>query len=188
MCYYRLFIFLGCGHSTFSATPVRYCANARSHTVTGTIRRKKSSDSTSLLSTATATTDKTPKKAQPEDQTIRTTLRATTTSQKVRKSSSRSSSPATDNLQPCAEGRAHPFNRVRLERLCAFCEHDRDERLQTLETSADEIKFDPARWRWKYQGTNGPRAGDSDASSLKGQGKRETGLWGMETAVENWWT
>lgn len=29
MCYYRLYIFVGCGHSTFSETPVRCCANAR---------------------------------------------------------------------------------------------------------------------------------------------------------------
>ncbi|KAH8732738.1 hypothetical protein GQ44DRAFT_3469 [Phaeosphaeriaceae sp. PMI808] len=28
MCYYRLYIFLGCGHSTFSPTPVSHCMNA----------------------------------------------------------------------------------------------------------------------------------------------------------------
>ncbi|EOA89021.1 uncharacterized protein SETTUDRAFT_38329 [Exserohilum turcica Et28A] len=31
MCYYRLYIFMGCGHSALSKTPVRYCKDASSH-------------------------------------------------------------------------------------------------------------------------------------------------------------
>ena len=33
MCYYRLYIFVGCGHSTFSETPVRHCKDTQTKSV-----------------------------------------------------------------------------------------------------------------------------------------------------------
>ncbi|KAI8940166.1 hypothetical protein NX059_012550 [Plenodomus lindquistii] len=188
MCYYRLFIFSGCGHSNFSATPVRYCANAISYTGSGTKRRKRSSDTGSTSPTGTATIDKTGETTPSQAPRHSRGTTATKNAHRIRKSSSRSTSPATGSVQPCAEGRAHPFNRVKLERLCAVCEYERDERLHALETSTDEVKFDPARWRWKYQGTNGVRTGKGDVSEPKNKGERGSGLWGVGTAVEKWWT
>ncbi|KAH9879124.1 hypothetical protein J1614_002560 [Plenodomus biglobosus] len=143
--------------------------------------RKRHSNTTSLTSTSTATSDEAGENAPSKEQLILETRGVTTTSHRIRKSSSRSSSPATDGMQPCAEGRAHPFNRIKLERLCAFCEYERSERLKALEIPRDEVKFDPARWRWKYQGK-------SDTASLQDKGKRRSGLWAMGSAVEAWWT
>ncbi|KAH9873721.1 hypothetical protein IAQ61_004347 [Plenodomus lingam] len=188
MCYYRLFIFLGCGHSTFSARPLRFCPNAQSNIVANTKRRKRSLDAASRSSSATTKIDEAGETIIPSGDQVRLETQGTTkTSHKIKKPLPRSSSPAIDDFKPCADGRAHPFNRIRLERLCAICEYDRDQRLQALESSTDEIRFEPARWRWKYQGTKGPRAGRGDESGVRKEGKRASGLWGMGTAVEGWW-
>jgi len=157
MCYYRLFVFVGCGHSTISSTPIRYCVNAPSYALDATTRRASSTDKAMAG-----------EQQRCDDHSIQATC-------------------ATAGLQPCAEGWTHPFHRVRLERRCAVCEYEREERLHALEASTDEIRFDPGRWRCKYQGHNGALATKKgDASRYNGAGKQGSGLWGIGTAVEGW--
>lgn len=183
MCYYRLFIFVGCGHSTFSPTPTVFCVNAQSHTRSETERRTSSTEPTPTRN------DMTSEWQLSEDHALQATPSLTSATDRFKEPSLLSANLATEGLQPCAEGRTHPFNKVKIERRCAVCEYERGERLHALETSTDEIRFEPGRWRWKYQGNNGVLAtnkGD-DASHFKGGGKQGSRLWGMGATVEGWW-
>ena len=94
-----------------------------------------------------------------------------------------------DNVQPCAEGRAHPLHTVRLERICAVCEYEREERLRTLESSISEIKFEPWRWRTKYRGGKDGLSGENDGSKLSSSVRPKdvrASVLGLSATVGSW--
>ena len=129
MCYYRLYVFLHCGHSTFSEMPVGFCKAAKEVSVrfSSPGRQRESTISTaSEISRADS--------IEPGEQ---------------RRSRAVS---VTKAVRPCAEGHMHPLQTRRLERLCAICQHERDERLHALESLNSRIHFEPWRWQFKYQG------------------------------------
>jgi hypothetical protein len=141
MCYYRLFIFNGCGHSTVSETPVRYCKDTRTRTASTQEGAGSTTRSRSHLrgrnTTKPRDTIMTPPTSDPQAPAF---ITPTTRSQ------------ASGDLQPCGEGRVHPFHCVRLDRICPECVEEREERLGNLEREIREIRFDPAKWHWKFQG------------------------------------
>ncbi|KAF1932026.1 uncharacterized protein M421DRAFT_416756 [Didymella exigua CBS 183.55] len=55
-------------------------------------------------------------------------------------------------IRPCVHGQIHPLQTRRLERLCAVCQQERDERLKVLDSLKSAIQFEPRRWQFKYQG------------------------------------
>lgn len=130
MCYYRLYIFLQCGHSTFSEMPAGFCKAAKDVTVRFSGSRQRSTSTTSSSSSVYSRTDS----MEPDE---RRELRHVSTTKAIR---------------PCAEGQIHPLQTRRLERLCAVCQHERDKRLEALELLNSEIHFEPWRWQFKYQG------------------------------------
>jgi hypothetical protein len=161
MCYYRLYIFLGCGHATFSSTPVRHCTNA-----TSPINNRALEDLSSIQPT---TNLKTPSTSVALNLDVESQPDATAELQ-VSSSTKLPSQEAnhTKDLRkyivvnpvnasepkPCREGQAHPLHTVRLERICAGCAFEREERLRALESFSTEIKFEPNRWQWKYRGNS----------------------------------
>jgi hypothetical protein len=58
--------------------------------------------------------------------------------------------------------------------MCPACTEEREERLRRLDSSIRGIRFDPARWHWKYQGA---KANIS---------RKQEGRWGVGTAVGDW--
>jgi len=130
MCYYRLYIFLHCGHSTSSNTPVGFCKDAKDN-------RAERLDSIDQRTSTTSTTSSMYSKADSMDAEEKETGR---------------SLAAEGQMLPCTEDRIHPLQTRRLERLCAICQHDRDSRLEALGSLNDEIRFEPWRWQFKYHG------------------------------------
>ena len=129
MCYYRLYVFLHCGHSTFSEMPVGFCKAAKE------VSLRFSSPGRQRESTISTASD---------------VSRADSMEPEERRKSRAMS--ATKAIRPCAQGQMHPLQTRRLERLCAVCQHDRDQRLQVLESLNSEIRFESWRWQFKYQG------------------------------------
>lgn len=130
MCYYRLYVFLHCGHSTFSEMPVGFCKAAKDVLIRLSSPGGQRASTISTTSNVSSRADS----MEPEER---------------RKSRTISAAKA---IRPCTEGQIHPLQTRRLERLCAVCQQDRDERLKVLESLNSEIHFEPWRWQFKYQG------------------------------------
>lgn len=205
MCYYRCYIFLGCGHSTHSPTPVRYCANARSKTADHIDRgRHKERDSarlsaaTTALNTPSTTLDtetrshsqgtnsstqswQTAEHALPEDPDSVEMVKLKAKPKAIH-----------EELEPCSEKWGHPLHRIRLERLCAICQHSKDERLRALESSTNEVHIEPSRWSWKYKGGNASRLPKTQLQLLGGNQSKGTpsitnSAWGIGTGwLKDW--
>jgi hypothetical protein len=129
MCYYRLCIFLGCGHSTFSETPVGFCKDASEKHA----ERGQQSQRVSTLSTTSS-------------------VYSRTDSMEAEKHNPMPTSAIGRQIQPCTEVRVHPLQTRRLERMCAICQDERDRRLEALHSLNKERRFEPWRWQFKYQG------------------------------------
>lgn len=130
MCYYKLHVFLHCGHSTFSDLPVGFCKAAKDVTVRFSGSRHRI---TSTASSSSSVCSRTDSMVPGESKDCRASL------------TSRA-------LRPCAQGQIHPLQSRRFERLCAACQRERDQRLEALELLNREIHFEPWRWQFKYQG------------------------------------
>lgn len=130
MCYYRLHVFLSCGHSTFSDKPVGFCKAATDVSIRSSFSRQRRTSTLSASSSIYSRTDSIEVEDQRDSEPI-----------------SRASA-----MRPCTEGQIHPLHTRRLERLCAVCQYERDERLKVLESLSSEIHFEPWRWQFKYQG------------------------------------
>ncbi|KAH7379362.1 hypothetical protein DE146DRAFT_313146 [Phaeosphaeria sp. MPI-PUGE-AT-0046c] len=160
MCYYRLYIFLGCGHSTSSTMPVSFCAtatnaaNLRTQEEPSPIPAKQDADhnifESDLDLEAVSESDIT--------EASRNSLGAAqvaenSTVDKPECPASKSNKPwRKSKIQPCDEGRVHPLHTVRLERVCACCAFERDERLRALDSTTTEIRIKPKRWQVKQRG------------------------------------
>ncbi|KAF1833020.1 hypothetical protein BDW02DRAFT_528478 [Decorospora gaudefroyi] len=179
MCYYRFYIFLGCGHSTFSEIPVRFCKDADTKgEIKGLETRRSDSCSADHVSVQGAgrATAASSKSLPSTIQTVGTQTEDphTTGTTNANNPFTRSQAPLAGDREPCGEGRVHPLHTMRVERLCAVCACEREERLAKLEASIKEVRFDPGRWHWKYQGGNQTAA------------KKHGGGWGVGAAVGGW--
>jgi hypothetical protein len=189
MCYYRLYIFLGCGHTATSSTPVRCCENA-----TPPHQDKKNAANIELKSTSTGVALDLNAGSRPEWRSA-SRYPASTEGSKYGADEHNTSSTSEKEtaLQPCAEGRIHPLHTVKLERICADCAYEREERLQALEAITSEIRFDPARWQMKYRGSfvgpppkranvegdRDPTITGEDAVGVVEGRKMDSGVWTM---------
>lgn len=199
---------MGCGHSTFSETPVRYCEDVRTkkHPAQPIAARsntqKLAEQETCIQVLAGSGTD------GPMDS--RSSLQNDGASKRLSNSTIASHASSytavqtyddyrgeegemlsfeqnasqTDGVESCREGRVHPLHTIRLDRMCPICTEEREERLRGLDSSIRGIKFDPARWHWKYQGakTNASRkqegrwtVGAAKGGWMRGWNKRDTG-------------
>lgn len=166
MCYYRLYIFLGCGHTTFSARPVRPCAAIRSK------RRSVSQQQQHHADTTQEATLKVPSKTHQPTTTIAATHTAETTTFHTSRPSTASTSPhpltedanspqgpVTSRLaakadasisEECADLLTHPFQTLTIHTSCALCLRQRAALLQQLEEETSTVRFEDWRWKVKY--------------------------------------
>jgi hypothetical protein len=173
MCNYRLYIFLGCGHSTSSATPVSYCANA-----TGVAKYTIEDDASSTQPTAELATTNTG---------VALDLDAGSPPEPNITDQNQSSAPeplpalAPKYTQPCGEGLIHPLHTRRLERMCTGCTGARDERLRALESIAGEIRIDPQRWQEKYREKKKERTSVEKLMLVGSRERRkvDSGVWSV---------
>jgi hypothetical protein len=149
-----------CGHSTFSAKPINLCAKATSSRGRGSREASLRQQPATIKAMSTGVTldldiESRQERAKPPPQTslltgTRSPKGTNTTPMQQRRSSPSSANNA--KVEPCREGLIHPLHTVRIETLCPDCAADREERLNALALFSTEIKFDPARWQWKYRG------------------------------------
>lgn len=163
MCYYRLHIFIHCGHSTFSEMPVGFCKAAKDVSVrlSGSPSRQQRESTISTTSTVMSRADS----MNPEE-----------------KRKSRSVT-ATRAIRPCAQGQIHPLQTRRLERLCAVCQQERDKRLEALESLNSAIHFEPWRWQFKYQG--GSTSMQPTKAEETASGAEDRAMWGVTTTLNS---
>jgi hypothetical protein len=176
MCYYRLYIFLGCGHSNFAATPVSYCHDARPVKRTNSIKRRSRDDKSAKSPTTSTRKSDLEAVSRPTKAPRVSLLNASPSLKHDKHTRVRSVRKPKEKLVPCDERRAHPLHTIRLERMCSGCEAERDERLQELEENISWIHFEPQKWRAKY------RAGEDGVKEDAEAG----GMWGIGSAVGGW--
>lgn len=149
MCYYKLYVFLHCGHSTFSDMPVGFCKAAKD------VSARFSGSS--VISRADS--------MDVEERTLSETV------------------SKNKEMRPCNNGRIHPLQTIRLDRLCAACQYERDARLKALESLNSEIHFEPSRWQFKYQGGTSMRQTGPTKEAVS---RPESGItWDVATTLNN---
>ncbi|OAG08759.1 uncharacterized protein CC84DRAFT_586910 [Paraphaeosphaeria sporulosa] len=160
MCYYRLYIFLGCGHTTFSARPVRPCAAARSKRIAASQHQH--------TDTAQGVPPNAPPQAyQPTSPIAATHATGITTFHTLHPSTPHPHAdsanipqdPVTSRLpdtptrsEECADVLTHPFQTLNIHTSCALCLRQRAALLQQLEeeTATSAVRFEDWRWKVKY--------------------------------------
>ncbi|KAJ4345587.1 uncharacterized protein N0V89_011720 [Didymosphaeria variabile] len=163
MCYYRLYIFLGCGHTTLSARPVRPCAAVRS---------KQRSISHPAKVEQGASLKVPPQGSQPpatlpDDVHTADFAAFHTSHDSTRNTSSHphtedantSQEPVTSRLNPevdaaadeeCEDLLTHPFQTLSIHTSCALCLRRRAALLQQLGEETSTVRFEDWRWKVKY--------------------------------------
>ncbi|KAF2788416.1 hypothetical protein K505DRAFT_328935 [Melanomma pulvis-pyrius CBS 109.77] len=147
MCYFRHYLFLGCGHSTSSVKPVRTCANTRSKRgsetplaeVSEIQRLGISPTGESAFSLALSVTE-TPLECAPGP----STPYADTQHPK-----DGTIEEAVEEGEGCKIRLGHPYQSFKIHRMCSLCTQDREQRLVAV-TSGNEVKFEDWRWKVKY--------------------------------------
>lgn len=185
---------MGCGHSTYSSTPISYCANSQSQGTTWpppppkrpVKRRKEEKHHERLSGLDDALVPETYINPPLNDESIQTTQNTHNIFD------TKPPAPLTEPPQPCAEGRAHPVNRIRVNRICAVCEYERTGRLKALESSMEAVRFEPRRWKSKNQGHYVDPKRKSEGMGRAGrnwEGKNGAigGVWGVGITVGEWW-
>lgn len=166
---------MGCGHSSFSSTPIRYCANARAvDTMESTeledVEREAEAEpvvaEVAVRSRVDSVMGADSKRQSRESEAGMRELAAhplpSSTSQHNDDDDDESLRSAlnhrlTPKLQPCDKILAHPLHTVKVGSTCAVCVYEKAERLRILESSTDQVRFEPWRWQWKYKGGDAGR-------------------------------
>jgi hypothetical protein len=195
MCYYHFYIFIGCGHSTFSSTPVRYCANVTNlETQDGAqpesiLPEPLDKGNTNWNVKTTTTNVVRDLEAGPQPQVAQALAtqdcQRLPTKEKIIIPASR-----IPVYQPCEEGRAHPLHTRKVETICAECEHARLNRLRKLDEVPGiiEIKFvrKPREGRPLVRRTSEEMILQGKADGV-GKVKVDSGTWATGTKwMEGW--
>jgi len=145
-----------CGHSTISDIPVGYCKAAK----TASVQYPNSEQQrTSMLSISCRVYSRADSMEAEEPQDPRGVSIA-------------------QQMQPCNESQIHPLQTRRFERLCTGCQHERDDRLDALDSQKSEIRFEPWKWQFRYQGGSAP-ANEANSYTINGT------TWAVTTTLSN---
>ncbi|KAF1912438.1 hypothetical protein BDU57DRAFT_364423 [Ampelomyces quisqualis] len=181
MCYYRFYIFLGCGHTTTSSTPIRHCANATKSATTAT--HKDSSQITSPAEIAITTN------GFALDLDAGSRLEGKGNSSPEAQQDQSAFKPAEDavtrvkpnskalDLDACGKGRIHPLHTVKVACLCASCAIERDERLQSLDLDSIEFRIEPKRRQPKHTERYQALLLDRGSGERQRNLKVDSGVW-----------
>jgi hypothetical protein len=205
MCYFRLYIFLGCGHSKSSTMPVSFCATATDAAKTTTENQEELSPAGQVAEVDTIDS-KIDDDAISQADTIEGVHDSLPAAQLAEHDASKPEGPRrkiakpsrNPRLKPCDEGRVHPLHTVKLDRVCVDCAFERDERLRVLDSSTTEIRIEPKRWQEKRPGkvfiytspekeeSNRGSAGSlAGIASLLGQ-RIDSGVWTGAKWMRDW--
>ncbi|KAH7123913.1 hypothetical protein B0J11DRAFT_325104 [Dendryphion nanum] len=178
MCYYRLYVYIGCGHGVASSSPIRYCRDA--------CRKQRLKSFFPIFETVTKTNDEQRENQAPSDNSdLSVNLdpnAASPTSKKCSVIPSPTSTlpvlpPSRPLLGACARQTIHPYQTYNIHNACPVCLRNREVRLEAVQTQ-NEIKVEDYRWQVQYMGDShgaSPLLG-SNTSTKDGRGSRDIGL------------
>ncbi|CAI6332181.1 unnamed protein product [Periconia digitata] len=176
MCYYKLFVFQGCGHSLPSAQPVRPCAMASATDRQNFEERRQAAEGRTMkrrpqgLVTDRKVTSAVCTPAQHPD-TAAEHSSATSPPPSIqtqpptedRQLGNEGDIPGTSSTTPtsempvtesskgtCTTVLTHPFQTTRLHRSCLLCTRNREELLAQSELAQQKVRIDDWRWKVKY--------------------------------------
>jgi hypothetical protein len=190
MCYYRFYIFLGCGHTTTSSTPVRYCANA-TNPVTSS-QQEESSPIRSPVGFNTSDESALDLDADSQPTVIQQSLPTAQPNQSANniiKDVMKRISPdlTSPELEACGEGRMHPLHTVRVARLCASCAIERDERLQAIDLDSVVFKVGLKQRHSKVIERHQALLLDGGSGERQRKSKVDSGVWTVGTRwMKDW--
>jgi hypothetical protein len=172
MCYYRLYLFVGCGHSSMSSRPIKRCKRAReAHQqqhphdspqelgpMYHQVRQEDGigghdADRSDNSSTVSGGGDRPGMQAaldtvsDGDSDLTRARQSSDASSNRTRTIFTDSESVYSDH--ECNEKLIHPFQSYRIDRACPGCENRRVSRLAKIETG-NEVRFEDWRWKVKY--------------------------------------
>ncbi|KAF1999511.1 hypothetical protein P154DRAFT_620936 [Amniculicola lignicola CBS 123094] len=150
MCYYRLYVFMGCGHTTSSNTPMRTCATIRSNQRGSELDVSKGRVSPTTLPVRRRDKPVSEGDAVEECKPSVSTSTATDSTFRTPNFATRSQNQKQDPIlaQPCELRQAHPFLTYRLYSTCPRCTQASHQRLQGI--ANQHVKFEDWKWRVKY--------------------------------------
>jgi hypothetical protein len=140
MCYYKLYIFSTCGHSTNSDKPVSICSPLRAKRTSPPQSRH---DSMQVDTFAAAQDSNHTKECIPSSSASHAPTSSSPTHNETH------SSPDCADRSTCTTKFAHPFQSYRIPSLCLLCESVQKQRLSHLESN-NVIEIDEWRWRIKF--------------------------------------
>jgi len=168
MCYYRRYIFLGCGHSTFSQYPVQPCPAAKAQYAKQQKgkQKEKQNDEQEANSdpvVANPSSSETPGPlsdsfATPHPDSTPNPPECATSQIQITEPTSVHRHPTHSLSLPRGEGKCpgallHPMHCFLIHYLCPDCSARRDALLAET-TRATGIHFDPQKWKVRYQGAD----------------------------------
>lgn len=150
MCYYRLYIFLDCGHSTLSLTPIRSCAAVRTKRLPRKWTRYGKEKRQKLESAKQPTTLPIADSIPGAD--VECEL-STHPNLDIATSIDEPLSPVDHVMKcppDCEEALTHPSQSFKIHASCTVCIHAREALLTDLKARIPQVRFENWRWKVKY--------------------------------------
>jgi len=182
MCYYRLYIFLGCGHSTAPANPVRLCEKARSEGQEKRARTKREQERReNAVGLGTTFADvgwgeecesgvHAEKESIPSDTTLGSSSTATTVVNSPNADEHSDGSEQEDDSflsTGCGTLKTHPYHTLHIHTPCGPCQRSRTRLLAQVQGAHPTVRFDNWRWKAKYMG---PAPDEGQYADWRGSG------------------
>jgi hypothetical protein len=178
MCYYKVFVFQGCGHAISSTNPVRTCAE---------VKRELAERNKDAHTAAVGEVMECWRGMEREPKTDAGDIPAITSTSSVGlgiKYPHHSFSPTADQITypngqqkttttpkpPCSNLDTHPFQTLKIYRSCLHCSRDRAALLAQSESATPHVRFEDWRWKVKYLSPV-PKESRYSASWGSGMGK-----------------
>jgi hypothetical protein len=129
MCFYRRYIFLGCGHCTFSSRPISHCAPSKA--------KGKAEENPSNHTELSPSSSAAP---------LADSLRAEECEASKPPRTTTKNAP-----EKCLGPQIHPSQTYRIHSLCLECARQREALLAQAEDNT--VRFEPWKWKVRYTGT-----------------------------------
>ncbi|KAF2636647.1 hypothetical protein P280DRAFT_510304 [Massarina eburnea CBS 473.64] len=167
MCYYKCYIFLGCGHTVLPREPIRACASAKRER-SEELRRRAAGERTTrkrvwnrnqgqspggMKAHTASTSNAAGEECEKEDRREKNIPVSTKTElDNARTPPSTTSSPPNQETWPksCETIKTHPFQTTKIHSPCAKCMHLREALLARSESVTPQVHFEDWRWRVTY--------------------------------------
>ncbi|KAF2662751.1 hypothetical protein K491DRAFT_772651 [Lophiostoma macrostomum CBS 122681] len=141
MCYYRLYVFLGCGHAIMEDRPLKRCKEVMKRRGIERVENEDESTRETEIAKGESAQSQGPAPLTGEE----------CTPSEAPDAAKRNESEDQDGYT-CQARLTHPIQTIRIYQDCLFCARARAQRLHYVEEmeSGNEVRFEDWRWKVKY--------------------------------------